>query len=202
MWLYEHFELYNPFISVELIVWSVFAGIVVASLLAVYNKRLIGGFVKELLFRECFSPETAKTIVELGYGTDWIIKNALRKDKVLRGFVARAEDGENVDNVNKADNVDNAANGENGENGENEAKDKKKADRSDCEKRQEINFLTARFFIPEEKKYGAEVRYASRGTNLVSLAVGLLICAAAAFAAIVLIPDIIQLIDNFLGTFS
>ena len=182
MWLYENFELYNPFISIELIVWSIFAGIVVASLLAVYNKRVIGGFVKKLLSEESFSPEKAKTVAELGYTKDWVIENALRRDSVLRRFVVRA-----------------------GEENEEEKKDaEKKADKNGAQKskKTDIDFVTARFYIPEEQKYSAEVRYASKGTNLVSLAVGLVICAAAAIIAVILIPDLIQLIDNFIGSFS
>ncbi len=175
--MYEHFELYNPFITVDLIVWSLFAGIVIASLLAVYNKRLIGGLVKTLLSEECFSPEKAKTIVELGYGTDWIIKNALRTDNALRRLVMRIDEEK-----------------------EPEAADKPTAKKPEFRKHENIDFLTARFYIPEELKYRAEVRYASRGTDFFTLIIGVVICAAAAFAAVIVIPDLIQLIDNFLGT--
>ena len=184
--MYEHFELYNPFITVDLIVWSLFAGIVIASLLAVYNKRLIGGLVKTLLSEECFSPEKAKTIVELGYGTDWIIKNALRTDNALRRLVMR---------------IDEEKEPEAGADAAAEASaDKPTAKKPEFRKHDNIDFLTAKFYIPEELKYRAEVRYASRGTDFFTLIIGVVICAAAAFAAVIVIPDLIQLIDNFLGT--
>ena len=47
--LYENFELFNPFITLRLIVWSLFAGFVVASLLAIYNKRVVGSIVRRML---------------------------------------------------------------------------------------------------------------------------------------------------------
>lgn len=181
---YENFQIYNPFVSVKLIVWAIFAGIVAASLMAIYNKRVIGGFVKTLLSGGCISPENAKTIVDLGYGTDWAIKNALRTDNVLRRFVVRIDDAGDNTEVND-DNPEAAP-----------------ADKQRGKKRahETIDFLTAKFYIPEELKYKAEVRYAGRGTDLYTLGICIVICAAAALLAIYAIPEIIQLIDNFVGT--
>lgn len=175
---YNNFELYNPFISLDLIVWALFAGFVLASLLALYNKRIIGGFVKAMLRDECLSPETAKTVTELGYGTDWFIKNALRTDTVLCRFVVRID--------KDMDGTENPAESDGGEK-------KKRQPKHDV-----IDFSTARFYIPEELKYKADVRYANRGTNLFTFVLGVVALIAAAFAAIYFIPDLIQLIDNFI----
>lgn len=174
--LYDNIELYNPFISVKLLVWALFAGFVVASLLAIYQKRLIGGLVKTILAAGATSPETAQTVSDLGYATDWFVKNALRTDVTLSRFVSR---------VDKA-----PAEGE-------EVPEPKKT-RSG---RDVIDFETARFYIPEELKYKAEVRYARKGTDFVAFGICVVIFIAAAFAAIFLIPDLIQLIDNFIGSF-
>lgn len=189
VYLYDNFELYNPFISVELIVWALFGGFVFASLLAVYNKRLIGGLVKRMISENALSPEKALTVTELGYGTDWFIKNALRKDEALLRFVSRV-DAPAADEEGEETNGD-AANGEvtNG-------------DAKPAATAKMIDFETARFYIPEEKKYKAEVRYAGKGTDFVAFGICIVIFAVAAFAAIFLIPDLIQLIDNFVGTFK
>ncbi len=172
--LYDNFELFNPFISVKLIVWAVFAGFVFASLLAIYQKRLIGGVVKTMLAEGATSPEGAKTVSELGYSTDWFVKNALRTDVTLARFVSRIDK----------------------EPGEDE---EPKLTRSG---RPVIDFETARFYIPEDLKYKAEVRYARKGTDFAAFGICVAIFIAAAFAAIFLIPDLIQLIDNFIGTFQ
>lgn len=187
MYLYEHFNLYNPFVTVDLVVWALFAGFVVAAIMAVYNKRVIGGFVKTVIDKDCLSPETAKTIVELEYGTDWFIKNALRTDTVLRRYVMRAPaEGETSDADTDATDADGGA--------------KKKKTSAKKSAHEQIDFMTARFYIPEELKYTAEVRYASRGTNFVTLFISVVALAALAFAAIFLIPELLQFIDNFLGT--
>lgn len=173
IYLYENFELFNPFISVKLIVWAMFAGFVFAALLAVYNKRLIGGLVKTLLSEGCLSPDRALTVTELGYGTDWFIKNALRTDAVLLRLVSRVDPETD------------------GENKQPPAKTRGGHDVIDFEK--------ARFYIPEELKYRAEVRYARKGTDFVAFGICVLIFAVAAFAAIFVIPELIQLIDNFIS---
>lgn len=182
IYLYENFELYNPFISLELIVWAMFAGFVFAALLAVYNKRLLGSLVKRLIFEGCLSPDRAMTVTELGYGTDWFIKNALRTDAALLRFVKR------VDAPTEPSDEDGK---------ENTSAPAKTRGGHDI-----IDFSTARFYIPEELKYRAEVRYAGKGTDFVSFGICIVIFAAAAFAAIFIIPDLIQLIDNFIGSFK
>ncbi len=181
---YNNFELYNPFISLDLIVWALFAGCVVASLMAIYNKRIIGGFVKAVLKNESLSPETAKTVTELGFGSDWIIKNALRTDTVLRRFIVR---------------IDKAADGGEAPIAEEDTKDAKGAKKKERQPKHDvIDFTTARFYIPEELKYKAEVRYASRGTDLITFVIAVVVLIAAALAAIYFIPDLIQLIDNLI----
>ena len=172
--LYNNFELYNPFISVKLIVWAMFIGFVLAALMAVYNKRVIGGFVKDVLAQGCLSEKDAKTLVDLGYGKDWVIKNALRSDTVLRRYVTRVRDEDELP-------VDT---------------------RGWKNRREDIDFSYARFYIPEEKKYGAEVRYARRGTDLIALGTCVLIFAVAAFAALVVIPELLTLVDNFITLLS
>lgn len=171
---YNNFEFRNPFISLELIVWALFAGFILAALIAIYNKRVVGGFVKAILRNECLSAESAKTIIDLGFGNDWFIKNALRTDTVLRRFVVRVDDTAE-------------------ESPENEKK--KPASGHDV-----IDFAIAKFYIPEELKYRAEVRYASKGTDLIAFGLCVVVLAAAAFAAIYIIPDLIQLIDNFISS--
>ncbi len=189
VYLYENFELYNPFITVELLVWALFGGFVFAALLAVYNKRLIGGLVKRIISENATSPEKALTVTELGYGTDWFIKNALRKDAALLRFVARVD-------------APPAEAHDNGEEISSEVKSEAEAEVKSEAENKLIDFETARFYIPEELKYRAEVRYAGKGTDFVAFGICIVIFAVAAFAAIFLIPDLIQLIDNFIGTFK
>ncbi len=173
--LYDYVNIFYPTESLEVVVWGLFIGFAVASLMAVYNKGLIGGFVKAILSNECFDEASAKTITELGYGTDRFVKSALRTNTVLLRFVSRVD-----------------APDENG----NPVVPKKSRGGHDI-----IDFETARFYIPEELKYRAEVRYSRRGTNIISLIVTIIILAAAAFGVLFLVPELLQLLDNYIGIY-
>ncbi len=196
VFLYDNFELYNPFISVKLIVWALFAGFIVAALMAIYQKRLVGGVVKAILSGGATSPEKAMTVSELGYATDWFAKNALRRDAALLRFVSRVDAAAEAP---KKDETDGAESAEGANKAEKAESEKPQTTRSGAPV---IDFETARFYIPDELRYKAEVRYARKGTDFVSFGICIVIFVAAAFAAIFLIPDLIQLIDNFVGTFK
>jgi len=74
--------------SVELIVWSLFLGIVLASVGVMYNKQILGGFVRLLLARKALSPESALTLEEAGYGKNPFVRFSLRKKSTFRKIVA------------------------------------------------------------------------------------------------------------------
>lgn len=73
--------------SFELAVWGMYFGIFLACLLALYEKRVIGGFVRTLLKKEAFSPEKAMTLQELGYGKNPFVRGALRGKTALSSLV-------------------------------------------------------------------------------------------------------------------
>lgn len=212
--LYENFELFNPFITLRLIVWSLFAGFVVASLIAIYNKRVVGSIVRRML-SSAVSEENAKTIAELGYDykKDVFVKSALRSDSALRKYVFIAGEKVPVDEEEKQkiaeDNIaaDNSTNeGEDTEvkdvPSEQEQKDNSERNISQGIKgrgqSEKIDFETAKFYIPEEMKIRAELRYSQKGTDLVALIIGILVFAIAAAAAIWVVPKILTMLDDFI----
>lgn len=212
--LYENFELFNPFITLRLIVWSLFAGFVVASLLAIYNKRVVGSIVRRML-SSAASEENAKTIGELGYDykKDIFVKSALRSNSALRKYVFIAGEKVPVDEEEKQkiaeDNIaaDNSTNeGEDTEvkdvPSEQEQKDNSERNISQGIKgrgqSEKIDFETAKFYISEEMKIRAELRYSQKGTDLVALIIGILVFAIAAAAAIWVVPKILTMLDDFI----
>lgn len=212
--LYENFELFNPFITLRLIVWSLFAGFVVASLLAIYNKRVVGSIVRRML-SSAASEENAKTIGELGYDykKDIFVKSALRSNSALRKYVFIAGEKVPVDEEEKQkiaeDNI--AADNSTNESKDTEVKDvPSEQEQKDNSERnisqgikgrgqsEKIDFETAKFYIPEEMKIRAELRYSQKGTDLVALIIGILVFAIAAAAAIWVVPKILTMLDDFI----
>ena len=49
--VYENFELYNPTISLEMIVWSLCVGLAIGAAASYINRCVVGDFVRRLLHR-------------------------------------------------------------------------------------------------------------------------------------------------------
>ena len=82
---YENLDLGNfPLTPVRLVVLGVFVGGIVACIMMAYNKKTVGNFVRTLISNGCNSPETAKTLEELGYGRNYAIRSAVRGETLRR----------------------------------------------------------------------------------------------------------------------
>ncbi len=87
--IYTNFSFENSTISLTLIIWGLYAGILIGGIASIYNKWYLGNAVRALLAAECLSPEKGKTISELGLHT-WGLKRALQEGKVLRKCISVA----------------------------------------------------------------------------------------------------------------
>ncbi len=177
-------------ISLKTILIGLTVGLILASFITIYNKKYIGGFVRKLLSEECFSKETAKTLGELGYLSNFGVRNAIKTDRPLSRWIRCVEEDEFLEEMTKKR-----------ENYEEEHKDDPKAPRF-----KEINFKrdvkTMHFYIPEEKKYTIDVKYDAKGANWISFVlVAVISIAACAFLSFAL-PEIIKMIDNFITVVS
>jgi hypothetical protein len=80
---YENFELRFPLLSLEVIIWGMYGGILLACLISVYCKRYEGEIVRRLLEKEAKDADSALTLDELG------LKNTALRRHALRGAVIR-----------------------------------------------------------------------------------------------------------------
>ena len=170
--------------------WAIMAlclGMVIAAVLAVYEKRGLGEFVRKLLSEECYTPESAMTLAQLGYRKNAAVRGALRGGslaKVVKCVQKEAYDAEIAQK--RAEYEQNAQPGA--------PKFKSIAYR--------INYETDTFYIPKNDSYAADVRYDKTGSGFVSvlLVAGLAIVLAAFI--IFMLPEVLQLLDNFIGIIS
>ena len=89
----------------EIIIWSAFAGITVASFYAYYVKHIIGSFIRELIEKGAFSPENAVQPSGSGKVNSALLRFSLRKGSSLYDTVSSGEkDGWYIpqENVEKA----------------------------------------------------------------------------------------------------
>lgn len=179
----------DSLIFVKNIILGIFIGLCIASFGAVYNKRVLGKFVRKLLKEECLSTESAKTLGELGVIQNYAIRNAVRKSVSLRRVVRCKEEEEFLAEQEKQRlEFENATNGD------------KKA--SFKEEKFEIDTANDHFYIPEEMKYMADVKFESRGTTWLGAIFFVVIMAIVFVVLIIFLPDIFQMLDNFVGGFS
>jgi len=81
--------------TLELVIWSLFVGIVIGVGAIIYSKRILGALVRELLKVEATSPDAAKSFADLGFKHTFLFKFSLRKKSTFRKMVnvTTAENG-------------------------------------------------------------------------------------------------------------
>ena len=82
----------NGLISIRTGVAALLLGVIIASALAVFQKRTLGDLVRAIDREWCVTPESAKTLTELGLIRNTAIKNDLRYGRALRRVVRCAEE--------------------------------------------------------------------------------------------------------------
>lgn len=165
--------------TVRNIILALMIGFIAASVMTAYTRQGLGGFVRKLLREECLSPEQAKTLMELGYFRSSMIRRELSRGTTLRMVVRQCEAHESLDSQ------------------ENEAPSNEKPE-SHSQKTTKIDFLTARFYIPEDLRYRADVRFDAKGSSWGLVAVSAVISILAAALLCWLFPDVIALADNII----
>ena len=178
----------NSMISLTTIVFGFIIGIVLASAAAIFNKRVLGEFVRKLLYEEAHSPEGAMTLEQLGYLKNTTIRSAVKHSTSMRKVVRCVEEEEYLRQMEAARAAFEASN--------TDPKLKFK------ETPFVMNASQAHFYIPEELRYTADIKFEQKGTNGLVFA-GVVICAVLlGVLTVKLLPQLLQMLDNFIGMFA
>ena len=181
--VYDNFEIYNPTLSLELIVWSICSGLMIGAVFTYLNKRIIGGFVRALIAHDALAPEKARTVGETTGKKNRFLLSQLQTGKSLRRLVHCANEEEmprRAPSQNKAAAVF------------------RRIFSLEAEEKILTDFDTARFYIPEDLRIRAELRYSEKGSTLPSLILSLLLLLAGGFAVLYLLPELFSLTDSLL----
>ncbi len=168
---YEHLSMgTGSLLSVRLIILGICLGLAVGGFVAVFNKRVLGGFVRRLLKAECLSAQTGKSLPELDYADKLTIRRAVRTNVSLRRVVRCREEEE--------------FEAEWGSGG-------KKAFR--------VNPDAHHFYIPEEMKYMADVKFEAQGTTWRGAIVFAIMMVIVALVLLAILPYVLSLLNDFVG---
>ena len=174
----------NGVINLSWAIIGIFLGMIVAAILGVYEKKGLGEFVRKLIYEECYTPESAKTLYELGFHKNAAVRGALRSGSLSK-IVICTQKKEYDDAVaqKKAEYEQYAA-------------ADSPAFRSIPYK---IDYQKDTFYIPKDDSYAADVRYDKKGSGLIAVLVVAGLSVLLAVFVIFILPDMLQMLDNFVG---
>ncbi len=177
-------------LSIRLIILGLCIGIAISGFAMVFNKRILGSFVRKLLKDECLSPESAKTLDELGCSDKMFIHWAVKKSTSLRRVVkCREEEQFNTELKQKREEYQ-----------QKKAEDKSLPHFKDTEYK--IDSSSDRFYIPEEMKYTADIKFDKKGTSWLGAIMLVFIMAIAFVVMTVALPHVLELINDAAGAFD
>ncbi len=170
------------------IIIGMVAGIIIASYLSIFNKRVHGSFVSSVIELGASTPGTAKTLSELGYMKNSAVRSAIRSGNTYRGILRCVEAEEYYFARELA-------------RGEYEAKVAASGEVAPPFESPEykFDFENAHFYIPEDKHYSASIRFAKKGTSMFSAVIMTVVSVVMLWAILHFLPDIMKLLDNFVG---
>lgn len=171
---YEHLDMgTGSLLSLRLIILGIFLGIAAGSFVSVFNKRVLGGFVRKLLREECLSPETGKTLPELNYAAKLTIRRAVKKNVNLLRVVRCREEEEYLTAM------------------EAEGRKKYPPFRIDPDRHH--------FYIPEDMKYMADVKFEAKGMTWQSAIAFSILMIVTMLVLLGFLPNILSLLNDFVG---
>ncbi len=162
------------------VVFALSAGIVLATLWSVYNKRYLGSLVRKLLEEGASSPETAKNLYEIGFDDKLGVRFALRRGQTYSGCVVCVEEEQYLAEMQaKKEEFDSTHAGE-----------KKKPKFKYPPFEPDLDVM--HYYIPEEKQFAAETRFSAKGANFMGIFIVLILLAIILIAATILVPKILE----------
>ena len=189
--VYEHLNMDgDSFAMLRTIVLGVVIGLCIAGFMAVFNKRIWGDFVRLLLREDCLSAESAKSLPELNCAHKLWIRYGVRRGVNLRRVVRCREEEDALREF--------AAR-------EQEYAERRKEDPALPKKMPKKPFRvdpdTHHFYIPEDMKYMADVKFEKKGSTWAGAILFSLVMVVVGFAVLMLLPYLLSLVNDLVGGF-
>ena len=177
IYTYQNFNVDINGEVLPIMVWGIWAGVLIAIVMALALRTFTGTFVKRIKLHGATSEAHAKTLSELGISA--IVASFFLTDtsSVLRYI--------KIANPDEAD-LANSVNG-------------KKWKFAIKIMGRSYSFKTAKFYLPEENRIGAETRYPEEAHPLRSFVIAVVILTVGAVFAAYALPELLLMLDNFIS---
>ena len=177
-------------ISPQLLIIGLFAGLAVAAFASVVNKQINGAFVSKLVECDCLSPENAKTLSELDSAHILSVRMGLVHGVNLRRVVRCREEDEHQALMRQKEEEYAKMREEN-----------PKLPKRFAPKPFRVDLENHHFYIPEDMKYVAQVKFERRGNSVKSAIVWGVVILVAFVALVLFLPSLLGLLDGIVGLF-
>ena len=174
-------------VTLQRIVLGIFGGIIIAAGVVLYDKNVLGNFVRKLINEDCMSPENAKTLEELGYARNGGVKSSLKSPNKLGRVVHSVEEDAYKRQVEEARAAYVAEHG---------------SEDGFFMPTYRVDVHKDHFYIPYDEHYRAEVRFENKGSGWLAFGLVTVLSVIAAAVVCFLLPDLLQLVDNMIGILS
>lgn len=184
IYYYENFDLSSlSASSLEVVIWGICAGIIIGTLCSIIYKVYTHSLFKQIIQNEIYSEAKACTLGSMKVKGKWYLRMALRtSDKPLRRFLVCANEDE----------LAIPAPGR--------LKKFWYTKVLGTEVPVSLPMDKARFYMPEENRVKAELRFTEVRNPAGSFIFTVVLLVAVSFFAIYAVPELLQMLDNFLTT--
>ena len=180
LYYYDNFDINVNDVSFKLIIWGLYIGIVLGTLGSVIFRHYSGKIIKSLVRSSANSEETAKTLRELGLNKSPFVRGYLKDDSLIRRSVMICDDPY-----------------KSAEHGKIKKFWYEKFLRTPVP--MSIDFNKAKFYLPEENRIAAELRFKEEKHPVRNFVLSAVILSAVALFAAFAIPELLQMLDNFIS---
>ena len=180
----------SPLINVGTVVFGIYIGAIIACIVMVYNRQVVGSAVRRMLEKKIHSREEAVTLQELGYTKNFLIRSMFRDSTSLRRVVkcVEEEDFYAEQNASKI-----------------EYDKKREEDKKLPKFREEIyrvDIENDHFYIPEDLEITAVTKFQKKGSTWLSMVISIVLLTVAFFALLFFLPWFLGQLDGAFGNIA
>lgn len=196
-------------VTVPLVVVGIAIGIAIAAFSVLFTKHALGDFIKSITYEGCRTPETAKSLADLGYSRNFTVRSALRSNHAFKKYVRYTDGKGNLDRPwtpeAPKEETEQPSSIFHGEVPKTEKKPEESAPPAEpkeygiIEQTKHVDIDNMKFFISASDCDVALKRFVKKRVNpfaVVAVIVLTLLIIILTFKAL---PGLLQLLDNFIG---
>ncbi len=172
---YDNFEITEQTTGIiNTLIVALMFGLIIASVVTLYYRRIVGDFVRTLIKNETLSPEKAQTLFETGAFRSTLLRRELSHGTFLRKVVYCREEKEFY----------------------------QKAREENSDATYKMDFTKDHFYIPADLKARAEIRFDKKGSGWLSVIVTILVAPVLGALLCYFLPDILLIVDKMITFFA